>query len=97
MTWVGPIAYFQNNAMLYFVASLTAHLDRQVVDRTGLKGTYNFSLPLPYGKGSSPFADVGEDAPSVVAGLGQLGLKLEATKAELDWLVLDHIERPPEN
>ena len=97
MTWVGPTAYFQDNAMLYFVASLTAHLDRQVVDQTGLKGVYNFSLPLPHGSGTSPFADVSDDAASVAAGLAQLGLKLEATKAELDWLVLDHIERPPEN
>jgi len=31
------------------------------------------------------------------SGLEQLGLKLVPTKMEADGLVVDHIERPPEN
>lgn len=96
MTWVGRTATFQNTTMSGLVESLSAHLDRQVVDRTGLKGTYNFSLPLPVGSGTNAGQDLGDDVPSASEGLAQLGLKLTATKGELGGLIVDHIERPTE-
>jgi hypothetical protein len=36
-------------------------------------------------------------APSVFTAVQQLGLKLEATRGRREFLVIDHIERPPEN
>lgn len=61
-----------------------------VIDRTGLAGVYSFSLM---------FALRQDDLePSIWAALEeQLGLKLEATKAQLEVLVVDHLEKASEN
>jgi uncharacterized protein (TIGR03435 family) len=61
-----------------------------VVDRTGLKGTYAFSLNFT----------VREDdgLPAISTALQeQLGLKLELIKAPIEVLVVDHIEKPTAN
>jgi uncharacterized protein (TIGR03435 family) len=97
MTWLGPVGYFQGASMAALVESLSAHLDRQVLDHTGLTGSYDFSFPLPYGTGTPAGADLGADVGSPIEGLSALGLKLGPGKAEVDGLVVDHIDRPPEN
>jgi bla regulator protein BlaR1 len=65
--------------------------DRPVINRTGLKIEYQFKLE---------FASV-DDAnagPSIFSALPeQLGLKLEAGKAPVEVLVIDHAERPRPN
>jgi uncharacterized protein (TIGR03435 family) len=61
-----------------------------VVDRTGLSGIYSFSLTFSVKEG--------DDRPSIwTAVQEQLGLKLEATKAPIDVLVVDHIEKASAN
>jgi|ERR1700733_4364309 len=77
---------------------------RRVLDRTGLKGNYTFkfewtpetlaastqsgeSAPPPDFSGTSLFSALRE----------QLGLKLESTKAPVDTLVIEHIEKPSGN
>jgi uncharacterized protein (TIGR03435 family) len=97
MTWVGRIAYFQDASMGSLAELLSAHLDRQVLNQTGLVGGYDFRLPLPHGTGTSANADLGEDMPSVAESLAELGLKLDAVKTEVDGLVVQHIERPAED
>jgi uncharacterized protein (TIGR03435 family) len=79
-----------------------AALERPVVDRTGLKGRYDFDLEFAIdetlfggalGKGS-------EDStkPSLFAALQeQLGLKLEGTRGPVATVVIDHAGRPTEN
>jgi len=60
-------------------------IDRPVVDKTRLGGTYLFALrPLPE-----------EDYKSVVE--NQLGLKFVPQKATVDTLVIDHVEKPEAN
>ncbi len=80
-------------------------LDRPVVDETGLAGTFDFTLNwMPdnsqyYGMGGMmpPPAD-GSVLPSLFTAMQeQLGLRLEPTKANVDVLVIDHVERPSEN
>jgi uncharacterized protein (TIGR03435 family) len=77
-------------------------LDRPVVDRTGLDGRFDFTLewtPEP-DRPSPPGADAPADllGPTLREALReQLGLKLESTKAPLQILVVDHVERPSEN
>jgi uncharacterized protein (TIGR03435 family) len=97
MTWVGRVAYFQDTSIEGLVESLSAHLDRPVVNQTGLTGGYNFALPLPHGSGTSANADLAEGVPSVAESLAALGLRLESGKGEVDALVVDHIELPMPN
>jgi bla regulator protein BlaR1 len=84
-----------------FVSSLGI-LTRPVVDQTGLSARFDFTLEFtPERKGPSPPQDVPPDDVQVTtlqeALREQLGLKLKATKAPLDTLVIDHVERPSEN
>ena len=75
-------------------------LKREVVDKTGITGTFDTLLPgfpLPPPPGASP-DPAGPDADSLVtAVLRKLGLKLEPAKGTAESLVIDHIERPTEN
>lgn len=69
-------------------------LGREVVDRTGLTGTYDIELHW------TPDQDQGQpDAgPTLPAALKeQLGLKLEATKGPVTVYVVDHAEKPEVN
>jgi uncharacterized protein (TIGR03435 family) len=75
-------------------------LERPVIDQTGLKGVYNFDVLRRAAAGTQPEnggCDV--DCRSLIIGVlsDQLGLKLRATTAPADFLVLDHIEKPRPN
>lgn len=94
MTWVGRIAYFQDTSITALVDSLSSHLDRPVVNQTGLEGSYDFSLPLPHGSGTSATANMIENMPSVAEALAGLGLKLESDKTFVMGVVVEHIDRP---
>jgi len=74
---------------------------RPVVDKTGLPSTYTFTLewtPAVGERGLLPNPDVAPldpNGPSIFSALQeQLGLRLEPAKTTLDYLVIDHIERP---
>jgi uncharacterized protein (TIGR03435 family) len=81
-------------------------LDRPVVDQTGLPGKYDFTLnwtpddsqfggmaakmPPPTGSANPP--------PALYTAIQeQIGLKLDATNASTDVMVIDHVEKPSEN
>ena len=79
---------------------------RMVLDKTGLKGAYDFMLkwtPDPsLGTSTSPFgnsgAPVDPTGPSLFTALREeLGLTLDATKAPVDTIVIDSVEMPSEN
>jgi uncharacterized protein (TIGR03435 family) len=76
-------------------------LGGSVVDRTGLSGRFDFTLEFtPEAKGSPPpEQDVQAEFRTTLqqALHEQLGLKLKATKAAVDTLVVDRVERPSEN
>ena len=73
--------------------------DRQVVDNTGLEGSYDFTLTFD----RNPVPPAGTDAPPRLgpdvfsAVQEQLGLKLGSAKAPVRFLVIDHVERPSAN
>jgi uncharacterized protein (TIGR03435 family) len=82
---------------------LSQQLQQTVVDQTGLTGIYTFHLQWeqdhPRTSGS-PDAAAAEPSglPALPTALEeQLGLKLVPTKAPVESLVIDHIERPSEN
>jgi uncharacterized protein (TIGR03435 family) len=74
----------------------------RVADKTGLTAKYDFHLEYLAGPGAGGALKVpppdgqAEPRPDLFEALEkQLGLKLEKTKATLDVLVIDHIERVP--
>ncbi len=81
-----------NVSMKGFAGTLGRRLDRMVIDNTGLTGGYDLTLEWT----PNPSADSAE--PSLFTALQeQLGLKLESTKAPVEIIVIDNIERPSEN
>jgi uncharacterized protein (TIGR03435 family) len=82
-------------------------LDRQVIDRTGLTGKYDFTLQFtPERSSGSPMSGGGQQESAVAPDSGpsiftavqeQLGLKLDPQKGEVEGLVIDHLERPSDN
>ena len=84
----------------------TAVLDRPVVDRTALVGRYDFTLT--WTPDESQFGGLGARVPPPTGDAAappglftaiqeQLGLKLESTKAPVEVLVIDRVEKPSEN
>ena len=83
-------------------------LDREVLDKTGLSATYDFSIewapefngPSQPNESNRPPSNLQTDSsgPAFVEALKeQLGLKLQSTTGPVDTLVLDHVERPSPN
>jgi len=97
----------RNATLLDFTGLMQASvLDRPVVDQTALAGKWDFSLnwtpdETQFGgrAGQLPAASDKADAPPdlYTAIQQQLGLKLEPTKAPVDVLVIDRVEKPSEN
>ena len=74
---------------------------RQVVDRTGLEGNYDWDLswtPAPGEPGPRSEPAAAGDGISIFTAIQeQLGLKLESDRGVIDALVIDRIERPTSN
>jgi uncharacterized protein (TIGR03435 family) len=79
-------------------------MKRPVLDKTGLTGNYDFSLDFMPDVGGVPLApsaagpndSASEPGSSLAAAVQQqLGLRLVASKAKLDVVVLDKVERMP--
>jgi uncharacterized protein (TIGR03435 family) len=79
-----------NASMAVLARSLAPRVGGAVVDQTGLKGGYAFSLPLT--------RDNDPTAPVIFTLLQEeLGLRLESTKVPVDIIVIDHAEKPTQN
>ncbi len=102
---MGPAAGglgFQRITMTDFAGRFLSRMPpigRPVLDKTGLTGRYDFTLSLA----PSPNASIGdvkraafEEGFSLFSyALDQIGLRLEAQKAMIDVLVVDHVEKIP--
>ena len=79
--------------MDFLARNLGRRAGRVVFDRTGVTGY--FDLTLKFSREPDPNRP---DLPSFFTALQeQLGLRLESGRAPLQTLVIDHIERPPDN
>jgi uncharacterized protein (TIGR03435 family) len=93
-----------------FANVLSMQLGRIVVDKTELKGNYEFTLKWTPDEGQGQmFKGAGEpprdgapppdaSGPTIFTAVQeQLGLKLESQKGPVGTLVIDHVEKPSEN
>jgi uncharacterized protein (TIGR03435 family) len=103
----------QNTTMAQLAEKLRSvaplYLDHPVVDLTGLKGSYDFTLSWSpagrvYGAGGAAAAQPSGAAPEAAApsgaltvfeGIAKLGLKLAAERHPLPVLVVDHVDHTP--
>jgi uncharacterized protein (TIGR03435 family) len=101
----------QGSSIENLVHVLSEQLGRTIIDKTGLAGTYDYTLnwtpddapPMgggpgggPPGSDNAPPQDAG--GPSVFTAIQeQLGLRLEPQKGPADVIVIDHIETPSAN
>ena len=94
---------FRNADMSRLAGALSSHLDRMAVDETDLTGSYNFSLKLPEEVLANPREKMSigtVDSPTGGAfsnTLKHLGLQLVPGRATVEYLVVDHVERPSAN
>jgi len=95
---------FKRAPMASLALILSQQVGRTVVDKTGLSGRYDFTLEYalePNGRGRSEGAEPApstDGLPSVFTALQeQVGLKLDSQKGSVEFLVVDHAEKPSEN
>ena len=102
----GPGRVLGNTVSLAMFASvLSRQVGRPVVDRTGVTDYFNITLDFAPDSDArtangppAPQPPAVSDAPSIFTALQeQLGLKLEATRAPVDVLVIDTVSLPTEN
>jgi uncharacterized protein (TIGR03435 family) len=75
---------------------------RSVVDKTGITGSYDVTLRWTRTGSAAAVPDDAstqdENAPSFFTAIQeQLGLRLATTKGQVDFVIVDHIEKPSAN
>lgn len=89
----GPlIKYKFVDRPIHDLLGVLSGLDRPVLDKTGLTGSYDFTIEL-----TSNLRDPDADLPVFTAVQEQLGLKLVEAKEPLDIVVIDSAEKPSAN
>jgi len=71
---------------------LTGRMDRPVIDKTGLPGVFSYAL---YYRPDGVTVDDPVDAGIAIAIQEQLGLRMEATRGAVDFLVIDRAAQIP--
>ena len=89
-------------------STLSIWVNRTVVDRTGLSGSFDLELSwtpdqLPQGRGdrppgAPPLPPIDPNGPSIFTAVQeQLGLKLDSQRGPVEVLVIDGVEQPTED
>ena len=93
----------RNETMKYLAFILSRNMDRWVIDETGLSARYDVNLRyMPDGvhprRADGAEVPFSADCLDIFAALPrQLGLNLEAAKGPVEFLVVEHAEKPTEN
>jgi uncharacterized protein (TIGR03435 family) len=82
--------------MATFAELLAAHTDRPVIDRTGISGIFEISLHWA-GDDSPAGPDAGAEPSIYTAVQEQLGIKLDPLRVPLDFLFVQHVDKPSQN
>jgi uncharacterized protein (TIGR03435 family) len=84
---------FKRTPMSSLAALLANILDTPVEDMTGLKGLYDFTLPV----GDAVAAGVNNPRELLPNAVADIGLKLESRKMRVEVVVVEHAEGPSPN
>jgi bla regulator protein BlaR1 len=92
----------RNTTMALLASGMSMTVGRPVVDRSGITDRIDYRLEwTPESNGPGIAGEEVQPDPHPVTRMDavrdQLGLKLQSTKAPVQTLVIDHIERPTEN
>lgn len=97
----GKVLHVYAASMGSFASLLSNFAKQPVQDKTGLTGKYDIVVPNLAMVGEMAQRQDGgaapDPGPTIFSIVEDLGLKLESTKARVETLVIDHIERPTEN
>jgi len=85
-----------NSDMQHMVGALSGASGRTVVDKTGVIGTFDLTIEFT-GTRPDSAGSTDPNVPSLFGALDRLGLKLEPAEGPVDFLVIDHIDRPTPN
>src|SRR5262249_26405797 len=88
----------KNRTMQEVADTISVFVGRPILDRTGLKGEYDFTMEYAMDPDASGLPGAELAGPALFTALQeQAGLKLQSTKAAVEVLVIDHAEKPSEN
>jgi bla regulator protein blaR1 len=96
------LSYHMVTNMARLAEILPTFLDHPLLDKTGLKAVYDFTVKVEVDP-QFRMPEVGQTfhgfgmTPSIFGAVEALGLKLISTKGPVDVLVVDHVERPAAN
>ena len=91
------------STLAQFANNLGMFVGRVVLDRTGLTGSYDFTLTwtpdqMPQRPPGAPEVPIDPNGPSIFTAVQeQLGLKLDSQRGPVEMLVIDRVEKPVEN
>ncbi len=104
---LAPSIDAEGSTLAEFSKLLNLVLDRPVIDKTGLPSRFNIHLKFSRNESTPGLREPVPDAPSTASDPSgptiftaiqeQLGLKLVASKGPVEFMVIDHVERPTEN
>jgi uncharacterized protein (TIGR03435 family) len=96
---------FRAMTMEDFSAFLSSSLDRTVLNKTGIAGMYDITLEFAIDDTTRKFPGAAfaatqpatDPGPSIFTAIQELGLRLESDKGPVEFLVIDHVEKPSGN
>jgi hypothetical protein len=97
--WTGPgQVTFTEATLVGLTAILASFLGAPVLDETGLRGTYNYSLEFADARLSAsrePRLSQGDSRPDLFTAVQeQLGLHLQGAKRPIEFVAVGHVKRP---
>jgi uncharacterized protein (TIGR03435 family) len=81
-----------NTSMEQLAKYLEGNMRRPVLDQTGIKGTYDFRIEYAPDNSTAP-----TPPPFFTALQESTGLKLNTAKGPVEFLIVDHADKPPAN
>jgi uncharacterized protein (TIGR03435 family) len=86
-----------NSTMSVFAREVGRYTKLNVIDQTGLAGSYDFRVPFYYLQEESGKETGSDFGTSVFMGLREFGFDVKSAKTPIEHIVIDHVDRPSEN